>query len=323
MRSVNIYDFDSTIYRGDSSVDFIVHCFMRQPSLLVYTPRMAWSIVMYIIGNNSKEQVKQAMFSFLKSIKNPDDMVSSFWSKSITKIKPWYLSQKDSSDIIITASPEFLVSSVANKISVENIIATDIDIGTGKVSGKNCVGEEKVRRLMLEYPNVTIDKAYGDSASDIPMLKIAKNGYFVKGDSICNLKDYKEPRSAMFKSRSFIRFLVVGGINAFIGITFAYIASLFIGIPQFAFVIGFTSGLIPSYFLNSTIAFRDYSYTLSKFLKFAISYLPNLIIQLILVHGLTIIFNPYPLITFILAVSIATPVTFTLLSLYVFRSESS
>lgn len=38
---MNVYDFDGTIYDGDSSVDFFLYALKRMPSLIRYAPRQA------------------------------------------------------------------------------------------------------------------------------------------------------------------------------------------------------------------------------------------------------------------------------------------
>ena len=35
---MNVYDFDDTIYDGDSNVDFFIDLFKKYPSLLRYAP---------------------------------------------------------------------------------------------------------------------------------------------------------------------------------------------------------------------------------------------------------------------------------------------
>ena len=67
-----------------------------------------------------------------------------------------------------------------------NIIGTQIQVIDGKLTGyfltKNCHGQEKVRRLLEQYPNRREYKlvAYGDSKGDIPLLDFADEGYYKK-----------------------------------------------------------------------------------------------------------------------------------------------
>ena len=38
---IDVYDFDGTIYDGDSTVDFWLYCLRRKPSLLRFLPHQA------------------------------------------------------------------------------------------------------------------------------------------------------------------------------------------------------------------------------------------------------------------------------------------
>ena len=65
-----------------------------------------------------------------------------------------------------------------------SIIGTQIQVVDGKLTGyfltKNCYGEEKVRRLLEQYPNRRDYKlvAYGDSRGDVPLLDFADEGHY-------------------------------------------------------------------------------------------------------------------------------------------------
>ena len=63
-------------------------------------------------------------------------------------------------------------------------MASNVDPYNGKYSGDNCWGEEKVRRFKEVYPKGEIDNFYSDSYSDIPLAKLAKNAYIVKGNEL-------------------------------------------------------------------------------------------------------------------------------------------
>lgn len=97
------------------------------------------------------------------------------------KIKTWYWENKKKSDIIISASPEFLLFPVTEKLDIQDVIATKLDINTGKIDGKNCRGKEKVVRFQEKYKLEEIDNFYSDSDADLPLATIAKRAYKVKG----------------------------------------------------------------------------------------------------------------------------------------------
>ena len=57
----------------------------------------------------------------------------------------FYLDKKNNTDIIISASPEFLLKPVSKKLKFK-LIATKVDKKRGLFLGKNCYGKEKVKR---------------------------------------------------------------------------------------------------------------------------------------------------------------------------------
>ena len=64
------------------------------------------------------------------------------------------------------------------------LLETENGIVTGKLSGKNCYGPEKVARIKSEFRLEEYDNiyAYGDSSGDTEMLAIATKPYYRKFD---------------------------------------------------------------------------------------------------------------------------------------------
>jgi len=186
---MNVYDFDGTVYDGDSSVDFYLYVLCRRPYLVVFLPLQVWGAALYILGFRSKENMKETFFVFTRFI-NIKKTVLSFWAKNRRKIKQWYTRQKRDDDVIVSASPEFLLEPVVRGYLGVNLIASRIDQNTGKYIGKNCHGEEKVRRLYETYPDRIIDNFYSDSLSDAPLAERAGQSFIVKGRRIAPWNGY-------------------------------------------------------------------------------------------------------------------------------------
>ncbi|EES50874.1 GtrA family protein [Clostridium botulinum] len=122
-----------------------------------------------------------------------------------------------------------------------------------------------------------------------------------------------------FFSKQFFIFVTIGIINTFIGVVFSYIFSSFLN-ENLAFILGYICGLFVSYLLNSFFTFRE-NLALNKFIKFSISYIPNFIIQNIVV---LIVFNMmglHKLIAYVLAAIIGVPVTFVLMKFFAFKHK--
>jgi phosphoserine phosphatase/putative flippase GtrA len=319
---VTVYDFDHTIYDGDVSVDFIVFCLRRQPTLWKYLPGQALAFMHYILGTWNRTHVKQVAFAFLRGIPDVDAAVASFWQSHTHKIASWYAAQHQESDVVISASPEFLLYPIARTLGIRTVLATEMDPATGMIAGKNCRGPEKLRRLRALNPTVHIGDCYSDSLSDKPLFDAAARAFVVTKGHRVPLADYR-PKLRSLYDPAFIRFLLVGGINAALGIIFSYGIALLIGNPLLAYALGYATSLVISYFLNAAITFKDVSFSLAQFVRFCVSYIPNFVIVFIAVYVFADVLGLYSLVAYILAAAIAAPVTFLLLSNFTFTRGAS
>lgn len=176
---MNVYDFDGTIYAGDSTVDFYRFVLMRRPGLLRFLPGQVGGMLLFLAGRKSRMQMKECFFRFLLKI-DGEAMAEEFWQSYSSRIYPWYLSRMQSEDVIISASPEFLLRPICRKLGIGGLIASPVDVRTGHFLGKNCRGEEKVRRFCLAYGDEPIAAFYSDSASDLPMARLAESAFLVR-----------------------------------------------------------------------------------------------------------------------------------------------
>ena len=94
-----------------------------------------------------------------------------------------YLDQKESTDVIISASPEFLLKPLEKKLKV-NVIASIVDKKTGKFISKNCHDYEKIKRYEEKYTK-KVKAFYSDSIkADRAMLEYDKKAYLVTKDKV-------------------------------------------------------------------------------------------------------------------------------------------
>ena len=183
---INAYDFDETIYDGDSSVDFYLYCLKRKPSIIIMAPIQIYGALLYFLKIKNKDFMKERIFSFLKMIKNIDDYIEDFWIKHKKNIKEWYLKQKKKTDVIISASPEFLLKPLEKELGVDRIIATKVNKYTGKFESRNCHDYQKIKRYEAEMRRKNdIKRFYSDSIkSDKAMFEYALEAYLVKKNKI-------------------------------------------------------------------------------------------------------------------------------------------
>ena len=183
---MNAYDFDKTIYPGDSATHFWLFCLKRRPLTIVSALRAFPPLAAGLAGKLSRGEVKQALYSCLRLIPDVRAETAAFWDCHIDRIYPWYLARKRDDDLIISASPDFLIGEACRRLGVRHI-ATDMDLHTGRIRGENCRGEEKVRRFRREYGEETVEEFYSDSLSDRPMMDLAERGYLVKNGAVMRL----------------------------------------------------------------------------------------------------------------------------------------
>jgi len=320
---MNVYDFDKTIYDGDSTLDFYLFALKNRPKLIKYLPIQVLGFLKYLFGICSKLEFKEKFYYFLNGISDTDELVKLFWDEKQGLIKEWYLNSKRDSDLIISASPTFLLEPICKRVGIKHLIGSEVNKNTGVCEGENCYGDEKVIRLKKEFKDIAINEFYSDSLSDAPLSLLAERRFIVSGNKIVKWDEYKPSTikkiKGIFLTKQFFNFLIVGGINTINGILFSYIYSMFLDV-NISFVIGYITAMTISYILNSLIVFKE-NMMFGKYIKFCISYIPNFIIQniFVLIFYNTLGWNK--LIVFLLAAIIGVPVTFIIMKFFAFNKK--
>ena len=191
---IAFFDFDGTISSRDSFLHFLL--FTDKPQFLTTCATHLPQICLYLAGHYPNQKLKesflQRMFAGQKNEliqthartycteKIPALIRQGFWDKLA-----WHR-QKHHRIVVVTATPRIILEPWCLQHSLE-ILGTELETDandrlTGKIAGRNCMGEEKVRRIRKSY-QLTKDAtvyAYGDSAGDLPMLDLAapENRFF-------------------------------------------------------------------------------------------------------------------------------------------------
>ncbi len=189
---IAFFDFDGTITFKDTYLEFIKYTkgtlrfitgfFINSPYLVAYKLK--------IIPNQvAKEKVLGYYFknvSLTEFQKLCDDFATEvvpklIRAKALAEIKTL---QKDGTTVVIvSASFGNWIQKWANENEIE-LIATRAEVVAGRITGcvdgKNCHGQEKVRRISEVYNLADYEEvyAYGDTSGDLPMLRIATNSFF-------------------------------------------------------------------------------------------------------------------------------------------------
>lgn len=276
----DLYDFDGTIYDGDSGVDFIKYSIKNHKGTLKCLFFAIGTVILFILKLRTKEQMKNKLFSFVKDIDNIDEYVKGFWKEHEHKLKDFWTSKKDhKKDIIISASCRFWLQPIADKYKVYDLFATDIDMKTGEIIGNNCHGKEKVRLFYDKYPKATIMKMYTDSVNDLPLIEEAKEGILVKKDKLYNYYEYKPNPIVRFwrwgwgiyhKNEELWNYLIVGGLTTVVSLASKWLMWATILDPKDAFelqisiIISWIIAVLFAYVANRIYVFKSKSKKILK-----------------------------------------------------------
>ncbi len=188
---MNVYDFDNTIYNGESSLDFFVYCIKQNPKQLKFFPAVIYTLIKYKLCIITREELlktgERCALGFIKNVKNIDTISKEFWDKHEHKIKSFYYTYRRPDDCIVSASPSFLLDEITKRLGIENCICSEVDKTTGKIK-QLCFSHEKPILFKQHYPDTKIQNFYTDSMNDKPMIDISQNAYLVKGDKITKIK---------------------------------------------------------------------------------------------------------------------------------------
>ena len=190
---VHAFDFDGTLTRRDTLVEFIryvkgdkefLKCFLR------YSPQLVAMKVGLYPNWKVKRQVFTYCFAGMKEEVFNDFSTRFAQAKSslmrpagVEKIRS--LLQDDCQVVVVSASVENWVRPFFGDLSdAIQFLCTRVEVKDGVLTGrfltKNCFGKEKVARLRTLYPDRRAIEltAYGDSRGDREMLDYANEGYY-------------------------------------------------------------------------------------------------------------------------------------------------
>jgi HAD superfamily hydrolase (TIGR01490 family) len=191
-KGIAFFDFDGTITKKDSLLEFIRFCKGKLSFIVGFLLNMHY-LLGYKLKLISNQKAKERILGYFFN-KMPlhvfEDCCRRFNEERLPYlIRPGALKEikslKDKGYIIVivSASPENWIRDWAKQNDLEMISSIlEIQNGklTGKICGKNCHGQEKVRRILEKYHITDFDEilAYGDSYGDRPMLDLASTSFY-------------------------------------------------------------------------------------------------------------------------------------------------
>ena len=193
-----IFDVDYTLTKRETLVEFYFFMIKKNPKFIKYLPKSIFSSIFYVFKIYDASKAKKTFIRFIDGIEENEmkKIVKEFYEKRLSKIL-----YKDAIDTIkkmkiqgykiylISASAEFYLNEFYNIKEVDKVIGTrfikENGLHRNKISGENCKGEEKVKRLkeVLKTENIEIDfensYMFSDSLSDLPLFNLVGHPYLI------------------------------------------------------------------------------------------------------------------------------------------------
>lgn len=189
---IYIYDFDGTLTRRDSFLDFIRYtCGSRSLycGLLLFSPLLILMKLRLYANGRAKERLFTHFFQGM-SIRVFDDLCAKYGLSRADLLLD--AARKAVNEVASNGYRIFIVSASVDRwvlpffrdVPNVTVIGTQIEVENGLITGRfstpNCYGAEKVRRIqaLLPYREQYKLIAHGDSRGDKEMLNYADQGYF-------------------------------------------------------------------------------------------------------------------------------------------------
>ncbi len=191
-RRIAFFDFDGTITTKDTLLEFVRHnkgSFRLYLGFFLTSPWMV-AYKLKIISNQKAKEKFLGFFFHNYPLAKFHELCDVFAKEAIPQlIRPKALQeiarlqQAGAEVVIVSASPENWIRPWSDQTGLQ-LLSTRLMVKdeklTGKIMGRNCYGEEKVRRIKEAYTLSDYDEvyAYGDTKGDLPMLRMANISFY-------------------------------------------------------------------------------------------------------------------------------------------------
>ncbi len=180
---MKVFDFDNTLYQGESVFDFAMFILRKKKAFLFYLPDFMKLLILYKMRRMDIASFTKALEKYSQTfLKYREEILSyadDFWQKNLHKIDQQMIEKVGKNDVIVTASPTFLLNYIKNVIPTKHILGTKVDLEEGKILFLN-FQENKVKYFKEEYGEAKIHQFYTDSLNDQAMMEISEQVFLVK-----------------------------------------------------------------------------------------------------------------------------------------------
>ena len=171
---MRVFDFDGTIYDGESLFDLYLFSAKYNPKVLRYIAPVLRYAIKYKLGRATFDQMEYGVgklchgyISELAESLEFEELVNAFWDQNMKRIT---------------------VGEACRRLGVQHLVSSTIDGNTLNVNYLNFNTNKPKRFRELYGDNVRVDEFYTDSRFDQPMIDMARRAYMVKGNKIHQVK---------------------------------------------------------------------------------------------------------------------------------------
>jgi phosphoserine phosphatase len=174
---MKVFDFDNTLYDGESLVDFFEFLCDKKDELRKYKKLVKIMLKLYEMNMLPTSLIKKELNKHKNDVSfntnNIDKYVNEFWDKNKHKLNKDLIKLINKDDLIITASLDVLLNPIRKELKTKHIISSIANIEKKDIDFI-CYKENKVLKYKELYKDQLIDVLYTDSYADKPLMDISK-----------------------------------------------------------------------------------------------------------------------------------------------------
>lgn len=197
--AIAAFDFDGTLTQRDTFTPFLARGLGWPRFLLAVLRCSPWltGYALRLVRNDvAKARLMRATLSD-RTTAEMEDWTTHWLAEDFPgQLQAWtlarlvYHQQAGHCCVLVSASPDIYLRRVARQLGFDGLICTEMEVEDGRLTGRmrtpNCYGEQKVLRLnawLSERFGVAPASAmtlyaYGDTAGDKPMLRLAQHAWY-------------------------------------------------------------------------------------------------------------------------------------------------
>jgi HAD superfamily hydrolase (TIGR01490 family) len=189
------FDFDGTLTMRDTFLMFLM--WKRKPAAFAVDLAVTLPLlVKYALGRAENDAHKMALFARQFTgfpVAEFEALAAEFSTVEVPKLisgqafdRMRFHQESGHTVAIVSASIDSWIRPWAEQQGVEVVLASSVETSegalTGRLAGKNCHGNEKLRRLLAAFPERSTYElfAYGDASGDRALLNAADHSFYRK-----------------------------------------------------------------------------------------------------------------------------------------------